>query len=384
MGKLGLISVYNHNYGSLLQSYALQQELNSRGIDNEIIFYQKRDVWKQFKRLFNIPLVIAKGKVVYRQMYCRTVNRELGTNLNIRDAEFEKFVLKYLNRSTPYIGWGALTGCVSNYYAFLLGSDQVWNPTNMGTDYYTLNWIPDGIKKATYAPSFGVSSIPRSQKKKTSEFLNRIDFLSTREESGARIIYDLTGRKAEVVCDPTLVVDIECWEKLKGGTPFVKGKYIFCYFLGSNPLHREFAKHMKEHTGYKLVALQHLDELVKADFDFADEKPFDVGPAEFVNLIANAEFVLTDSFHGTVFSILYKKKFFTLNRYAQGKKESTNSRTETLLSIMQISDRKITGSEPPESVIERPINYETVQDRLEKYRAKSREYLDMVLGELSS
>ena len=106
----------------------------------------------------------------------------------------------------------------------------------------------------------------------------------------------------------------------------VKGKYILCYFLGNNPLHREFAKRLKEVTGCKIIALTHLDEFVKSDEGYADETPYDIDPADFLNLIRNAEYVCTDSFHCSVFSILYKRQFFTFRRYNRNTKQSTNSR----------------------------------------------------------
>ena len=92
------------------------------------------------------------------------------------------------------------------------------------------------------------------------------------------------------------------------------------------------------------MALQHLDELIISDIKFGDCKPFNVGPAEFVNLIANAEYVLTDSFHGTIFSLLYKKRFFTFSRFESSKKSSTNSRIVSLLNLVGATDRYINAS----------------------------------------
>lgn len=97
--------------------------------------------------------------------------------------------------------------------------------------------------------------------------------------------------------------------KIQKKEPIIKGKYILCYFLGNNPPHREFAEKLKKETGCKIVALTHLDEFVKSDEGYADETPYNIDPADFLNLIRNAEYVCTDSFHCSVFSILYKKSF---------------------------------------------------------------------------
>ena len=114
--------------------------------------------------------------------------------------------------------------------------------------------------------------------------------------------------------------------------------YIFCYFLGNNPPHRKFVKRLSEKTGYKIVALIHLDEYVKSDENFADISPFDVDPSDFLNLIKNASFVCTDSFHCSVFSMLYKRIFFTFRRYSRQTKSSTNTRLDTLFSLAGITD----------------------------------------------
>ena len=157
--------------------------------------------------------------------------------------------------------------------------------------------------------------------------------------------------------------------------PFVKDKYIFCYFLGNNQKHREFAKKIKELTGYKIVALQHLDEYVKEDVGFADIAPYNVGPGEFLNLIRNAEFVCTDSFHGSVFSTLYRKKFFTFMRFKNTSTMSTNSRITSLLKILGLEDRMLSGDEDAKKCINMEIDFDTVLSNLEEFRKDSLEFL---------
>lgn len=97
-----------------------------------------------------------------------------------------------------------------------------------------------------------------------------------------------------------------------GNERFIKEPYLFCYFLGNNPEQREFVKRFKDKTGYKIVQLQHCDEYIKSDVEFPDYTPYNVGPAEFVQLIRDAEYVFTDSFHASVFSLLYEKRFLLL------------------------------------------------------------------------
>ena len=120
---------------------------------------------------------------------------------------------------------------------------------------------------STDASSFGVSEIPASQVKKTKEYLSRFSMISVREKQGAEIVEKLTGKKAEVCCDPTVLTDRKRWDELSGACPFVSEKYIFCYFIGNNPSQREFAKKLAQKTDCKILAVKHIDEYIKSDDD---------------------------------------------------------------------------------------------------------------------
>lgn len=375
MKKIGLISVHNPNYGSMLQTYALHTYLKSIGYDNEIILYTKKNGWKQFVRLFNLSLLVMKGRVVYRDLYCRIFQKEIYNGLLNRIKKFDEFKYEYFSFSYNHIGWNTLLKCNDEYDIFILGSDQVWNPINIGTDFFNLLFVEDRKYKITYAPSFGVSSIPLSQKTKTINYLNKIQVLSTREVAGQKIIKELTGRDVPVVCDPTLLIDRIYWDELKGTNRFIEEKYIFCYFLGNNISHRDFAKRLGMHTGYKLVALQHLDEFVKSDVAFGDMKPFNVGPAEFVNLISNAEYILTDSFHGTIFSMLYRKQFFIFSRYENKTNASTNSRIDSLLNLVGATERHIKSDINLEECLSLDMDYDVIHQKISEYQKLSRNYL---------
>ncbi|OUO81861.1 polysaccharide pyruvyl transferase family protein [Bacteroides sp. An269] len=380
MKKIGLVSVHNPNYGSLLQTYALHTYLNGIGAENEIILYTKKKDFRQLRRLLNVQLVLMKGRVVYRDIYCKLFHPDIAKLLSLRMRKFEEFKNKYLRFSRNHIGWEDLLTTNQDYDTFIIGSDQVWNPINIGTDFFNLLFTKKDKYRISYASSFGVSSIPASQIDKTKHYLERIQCLSTREKTGVEIIKKLTGRNAKLVCDPTLLVDKSLWNNLKGEKRFISEKYIFCYFLGNNPEHRDFANRFKAETGYKIVALQHLDELILSDIDFADIKPFDVGPAEFVNLISNAEFVLTDSFHGTIFSLLYHKKFFTFSRFESSSKGSTNSRVISLLEMMGVKERHIKATQAVDDRLKAEIDFDLVDKKIEAFQQESREYLYKALA----
>ncbi|MDP4178299.1 MAG: polysaccharide pyruvyl transferase family protein [Bacillota bacterium] len=376
MKKVGLVSVRNHNYGSILQAFAFQKVLDYMEIENEIIYYEKKDILKQLVRIFNRPLLAAKTKDVYKKVYGKFINKSVGYILTNRDNSFQDFIRNNLRFSKPYIGRKQLEDGANNYKAFVLGSDQVWNPMNLGSDFYTLTFVPDDMIKITYASSFGVSSIPKSQIDKTKYYLNRIQEISVREDSGSKLIKTLIDRDVPVVVDPTLLFDSSQWDSFIPNQKLIDEDYILCYFVGSNPEHRQIAKSLGKKTGSKVVLIPHVDEVVKADLDFSDENYAKVGPSEFVNLIRHAKYVCTDSFHATIFSIHYKKKFFVFNRFSSNNKYSMNTRLGSLLGALGLSQRLTAGRDNILHWYDEEINYAEVYEKLIKMRQESKNYLN--------
>ena len=141
--------------------------------------------------------------------------------------------------------------------------------------------------------------------------------MSVREISGQKIIKKILEKDVPVVLDPTLLLERNYWDRLlKEATVCIpKQPYCFCYFLGNNKKHRESVKHLSQHKDYKIVNLQHFSGFCEADVDFADENLYAVSPQDFIALIANADYVCTDSFHCTAFSIQYEKNFTVFHRF---------------------------------------------------------------------
>lgn len=377
--KIAILSVYNYNYGSILQAYALQQVLEKMGNKTEILVYKKTNYFKQALRLLYFPLLKSTLIAKWKNIYCKIFYPEIYQNILIsRELAFRQFVKNNLKFSKVYKGRKKLIAACGNYDCFVLGSDQVWNPMNFGGDYYTMSFIPDNKKKITYAPSFGVSGIPKSQKKKTRKYLQRIDHISVREEDGKRIIKELTGRDVDIVLDPTLLVERELWDRRIKGR-LIKENYIFCYFISANRDYRKFAIRLKQLTKLKIVSIPHVDEFVKSDIGYADFEPSGIGPEEFINLIANASYVCTDSFHGSAFSTLYEKVFFTFNRYKNNSKESTNSRIHSFLKMVGLENRIYKSNSIIKSCDLRILNYNSVKEKLKRQKQKSIEYLTYVM-----
>ena len=387
MKKVAIVSCYfQKNYGSMLQAYATQKYLQDEGIDHETICYdgiqeqiKKKKYGYYFKRLLSPDVVL--GKLGYVNIKLRKKNpfSQLGKDLRKRDSAFRRFIPNF-KLSQRWNSFEELTAACAGYDAVLLGSDQLWLPSNLDADYYTLNWVPERTKKISYSTSFGVKELPKAYYPMAEQFLNRIDHLSVREKTGQAIIRDVCGRDARIVCDPTMLFTGEQWMDIQQAESLCKEKYIFCYFLGDNPEQREFVKKMREKTGCKIVSILHLNVYAKCDRNFADIAPFDVGPAEFLNYIRNAEYVCTDSFHASVFSILYHRKFFTFRRFKEGYSLATNSRLDTLLEAVGLRERILTADEAVEDMLNLPIDYAGVDEKVSLLRSEGRAFLKEALN----
>lgn len=383
MSKTAIVSCFwVKNYGSVLQSYATQYRLQQMGIDVETINYSDTHVgldklFFQIKRFELDPFMLGR---IRRVLNKKKRNPIVSANIALRHQALTDFVKKHILLTNKFYDKKKIANIVNQYEAFVVGSDQLWLPYNIMVDYYTLNFVPDNINKVSYATSFGVKEIPNNFKKRYQKFLSRLNYISVREQSGAQLIENLTGRKVPVVCDPTLMLTPEDWLSIQDKEPFIKGDYIFCYFLGNNPEHRDFAKRMREKTGMKLVTLLHLDEYIPSDEEYADEAPFNVGPGEFINLIRNAAYVLTDSFHGTIFSILHHKRFFVFNRHKTNGKQSTNSRIDSILTITKLENRRLTGNEEVDNYINANPNFSTADINVCKLRKQTDDYLNEALS----
>ena len=383
MKKIGLAVCYDtKNYGSQLQVLATLKKIEELGFETEIIRYKKKIsptfIVQTLPRLFNIPFIQAK---INSKKKRNRIDKhdQLRDDVKKRNDRFNKFVTDYFtNLSEQYNGWESLVRKSNqNYDTFLCGSDQLWLPHNLGSHFYTLEFANDDKKKVAYATSFGVSEIPNNLKKGYKKFLNRFQFLSTREIAGQEIIKELTGKNAKVVCDPTLLFNSEQWMKILPEEKVISEKYIFCYFLGDNNEHRNQAEILSQKTGYKIVTIPFLDNFVERDLTFGDYKMFDIDTKDFVNLIRNAEYVLTDSFHGTIFSILNHKKFITFNRYTSGK-GSRNSRIDSLCHLLNLNDRRF-----EKNILDNifnDIDYDNVEIKLNELRNASISYLIDSLG----
>ena len=384
MKKLGICACYQHkNYGSQLQSYATTVELARRNIDFEVIRYKKKItpllLVKSLPRLLNPVFINDRIIETSQKKMMLKLHPQLAQDNAVRNAAFDKFSQSRFKKLSPvYYGYEQLKEQSKKYTAVMVGSDQLWSPSGITSNFYNLMFADNNTVKISYATSFGVSQINPRYHKIYNTFLNRLNFISVRENSGKKIVEELSLNKAEVVCDPVILLDAEQWLKEIPNKRLYDEPYIFAYFLGKSAEYRDAVNKFAKQKGLKIVTEPHMDSYNKADENFGDYTPFDIGPAEFVNLIRNAEYVFTDSFHGSVFSMLYQKHFLVFNRYSDNSSSSKNSRIDSFCKNYGLSDRRYNGNI---ANVENEINYEAVLGKVDEHRQKSKAFLDRALAD---
>lgn len=382
MKKIALVSCYfKENYGSMLQAFALQQFLLSHGYPVENINVRKLDDFEAGKKkyykskIFDLKFISAKFGMIKMKIRKKVSHSELIQNLGVRDRAFAEFKHNF-NLSKTFRSYKELNSeCENRYSDVIVGSDQLWLPVNVVADYYTLNWVPDDVNKVSYSTSLGIASIPEQYDSMYQRFLSRINHLSLREESATKLVNEKYSLNGITVCDPTMLLTNEEWLSYVSAKRKVEEPYIFVYFLGKNKEHWNFVKKLRKKTGLKIVSLNHCDEYFKVADQISDMPLYDVNPFDFINLIHNAEYVCTDSFHGSVFSILNNKRFFTFRRFSDKSKVSTNSRVYSLLENFGLENHLLTGDENIDDVLKRSFDYSYANKKMEEFRKMSSSWL---------
>ena len=383
--KIGIAAVtYKENFGSALQTYATQYTLEKMGYDARI--FEIKGVHREIhikKLLYYAGRMFDSVELKYLLANLKSRSRKTASastdqyaqEMKVRKQVYADFNKKW-NKMLPTVkGWKALSEQASQMDAVVVGSDQLWRPSNIVGCYFTLEFVPDNVKKIAFSTSFGVPELPANLHKHAKKYLSRIEHISVRENSGADIVKAESGREATVVCDPTMMLTAEDWMHIQEEKPFAEGKYILMYLMGDNPEQREFVKQLSKKSSCRIIGLLHGATYIAYDEEVADEKPFNVGPSEFVNLIRNAEYVCTDSFHCCVFSILNSTKFFAFRRWPDGSKFSANDRLYTLLDFTGLSRRMLMGTEDVDKCIADDIDFGPVLEKVDEKRKMSMEYL---------
>lgn len=330
--KIGILTwLHNGNYGSILQAYALQKALRNQGYQTENIDYAPSTVKKVenlIKNKNSLKLFLEKWDA-----YCAKKVAGSPRELSEKQKKFDDFRENYINITQRYSSPKEVATIDGEFDAYICGSDQIWSPVLLNPVFY-FDFLSDTERKIAYACSFGVSSIKGKKATKITNYLNRFDYISVRESSGCEIVKSLTGNVVPVMPDPTLLLQRTDWDKVSRYNLNLNN-YIFCYFLSWNEDYWKYVENVSQQLGYQIVIVPSVKQTYQVDAKILKN----IGPEEWVGLVKNASYVITDSFHGTVFSIIYNKPFTVLKRFSDDNPRSQNSRIYTLLEHYNLTNR---------------------------------------------
>ena len=267
-----------------------------------------------------------------------------------------------------------LKECVEDYSAFMVGSDQTWNTyLPIVTNAFFLSFVPNNKAKLSYAPSLGGNKFSREKQEEMVKQWKNFDKLSCREDFGVELISKTTSKRVVKVLDPTLLIAREKWEKISTKLEIEDKEYVLCYVLGKRKENFEIIERFAKEKNLPLYYIYNFDTKLKKKRNYL----YGVGPREFIGLIKNARYIFTDSFHGTIFSLLFNREFFTFTKKLDGE-GSDNNRLYELLKNFEIEDRYVKKYSDISNVKE--INYDNINKKMNEQKEKSVSYLKECLN----
>ncbi|MBQ9860456.1 MAG: polysaccharide pyruvyl transferase family protein [Clostridia bacterium] len=365
--KIGTLTTHmSDNYGAVLQAYALSTYIGQQA-ECEIVNYYPDYLRAAYHGRIKISDAKSLINFCFQALYAGARKRRSRRFAAFREQHMR---LSYLCRTRK-----ELTGAAPQYEAIVAGSDQIWNPDIHGFDEnFFLTFCPQKVRKYGYAPSFGVSSLNAEQAAEVSRRCEGFTKLAFREESGVRIAKEVLGLSCPQVLDPVFLLSAEHWRGLKAATA-PTGKYVLCYFLSDprgsvDAMCKRFQK-----EGYAVYSIG----FSARDMVNGAKKVYDLGPSEFLAYIDHADYILTDSFHATAFSILFGKNFYTRT---DGKNAKRADRVVSLLKACGLEERTYADADAS-SLSFTPIDEEAVAACLADSIADSRSYVDGIVEECS-
>lgn len=356
MTKVGHLTFHRAiNYGAILQTYALQQALNNLEVENEVIDYRCKKIEDTYK--------LFEGDIRSPKKLIGSLKRR--RHILIKSIKIKRFIKNNINISKEkYISADELKDTNSIYDRFIVGSDQVWNDilTDFDSNYF-LKFVKDNNKKISYAASFGFDKVPERLEDSYRNLLKNYNNISVRENTGLDIVNKMINKKANIVCDPTMLIDKEQWGKLAKNNNYEK--YIFVYTMRESKSIYNYALNLANAKGLQLF-------LINATYKKIEgfKKLNNCGIEEFLGLIKNAEYVITNSFHGVVMSSIFNKSFFV---ELQSNGATGNSRIKQIISTLGLEDRYII--EGKNMLEDSKINYSKVNSKILELRKDGYNFL---------
>lgn len=356
--RIGIITYHrSYNYGSVLQAYALSRYLSKDHDVKVIDFIQTKD-FKQYRLV----------RIYRKNTLKRLLEDFKDLNRNKRRKEnFQNFVEKYIPLTKcTYKNIKKMNELNNEFDVFICGSDQIWNPacTNGPEPAFYLQFADPDKNKVSYAPSIAHIDIDDKYKENMKKYINYLDHISIREQSSEALMKELTNKKVTVAIDPTLLLDSKDYESITFSIHSTS--FIFVYMLEYSEELIKYAADLSSKTGKKIYYISKEDRPEYKN----GENLYGCSPEEFLGLIKDSAYVVTNSFHATVFSVLFEKQFVTF------KTKLSFARMTNLLNSIGLSERIYTD----DFDINKKIYYQNAKERLEKFKESSKEFLKSSLS----
>lgn len=358
--RIGIYTIHAvNNYGAMLQAYATQKFLQKNEFDAEIVNVFPHRSLQNIKYRFgwSSPKMVVKSVLAF-----------ISPKIRKKSNRFMDFH-QSMNLSKRYFSSEEVFQNPPSYDIHLVGSDQVWNIERgfPQKSVYFLEFLKESQKRIAYAPSMGTSSISESLIPRLEKVLAPFSFIGVRERKTAELLAEITGKEVVNVVDPTFLLSAEEWMEETGKDPIVKGEYILYYGFSKREESREIIATLKELLRMPVVAITGNITLPYRVDTFCQ----DAGPREFINIFRNASYVITSSFHGTAFSLIFRRNFFVI------RDNPRVERMESLLESFGIGGRIVSSKEELMSKYKDcpEIDYAEHENKMEKYISFSKEWL---------
>ena len=375
MRKIGIITLYEENYGSILQCYSTKTFVESLGYECDILSFNdgpRNSIEKIVKYIKKILKILRYPSFLYyivKEKCKKTISSLSSESRKLMD-EFvkckfhpKKVTIDDLNNSE----W------IDQYDFFIAGSDQIWSPKKDLYPFRFLSFAPM-TKRITFSVSFGISDVPEYNKKQIRKLLQDYKSISVREETGVKIVEKYSSAQAIRTVDPTLIYSKEYWEEFSKGLS-IHSNFILVHFLDTpNETAIESIEQFSAIQNINIIAVGYNYEVFG---DIKNLKFMDASPEEYVALIRQAKYILTDSFHTTIFSINLSKNFFVFAR--QYPLISQSSRIIDLLHQFNLDNHYINNINDLNK-IQQEKNLDYIQKIILEERIAIREYLKNALG----
>ena len=386
--RVGIMTMYhgNFNFGGQLQALALQHAVESFGYDCKVIDFAAAINAFALRKIVHVSFDILSKKTKQKAMYWikNKTDKDFHKNCALRKKRFRNFMERIPH--TDFCTSVTIRDLFINEFdACIVGSDQVWNPEWWVPEYF-LDFASERTKKIAYAASLGTGKLSETDGKYLADQTKNFAAISLREQGAEKFLQKYISRPLTTTLDPTLLWNKSFWDTV-AVKPDITEPYVVFYFPGGKSESVLRICHMFcEQEGLKLVAFPHF----QGKHDAADEKyshirDYSSGPAEFLGLIKHARYVMTGSFHATVFSIIFHKQFVSFRKEAEKSAPAEILRNGSLLKSLGIEDRLVQHDWIPQlSLLDKMVDYTATEKRLSELREESLSFLKNALGGRSS